>query len=181
MNEDGLKSGDYLTSVTPSGEQRWSWTLVVDVTGMNCTCVLEVHLSGLGHDTPIESIVVYLGDSNHHPVIKAPSEPVFLLTAGELVVDIDAISPLGTLDDSVLNIRVCEAPNSVCLKEAQAMKLNSTISDHIQLLFNASVFPLDDGFWMFSVLLEDRTLTASNEDSLIVQLDRHAPTDLHSK
>ena len=35
LNEGGLKSGDYLTSVTPSGEQRWSWTLVVDVTGMN--------------------------------------------------------------------------------------------------------------------------------------------------
>ena len=180
LNEGGLKSGDYLTSVTPSGEQRWSWTLVVDVTGMNCTCVLEVHLSGLGLDTPIESIVVYLGDSNHHPVIKTPIEPVFLLTAGELVVDIDAISPLGTLDDSVLNIRVCEAPNSVCLKEAQAMKLNSSISDHIQLLFNASVFPLDDGFWMFSVLLEDRTLTASNEVSFIVQIDRQAPTVLLS-
>ena len=180
LNEGGLKSGEYLTSVTPSGEQRWSWTLVVDVTGMNCTCVLEVYFSGLNLDTPIESIVVYLGDSNHHPVIKTSSEPLFLLTAGELVVDFDGISPLGTLNDSVLNIGVCEAPNSVCLREAQAIKLNSSISDHIQLFFNASVFPLDDGFWMFSVFLEDRTLTASNEVSFIVQVDRQAPAVLLS-
>ena len=179
LNESGLKSGDYLTSVTPSGEQHWSWTLVVDVSGMNCTCVLEVYLSESDGTTPIATIVLYLGHSYHYPVLhhrEAPSEPLFLLTAGNLVVGIDAISPLGTLDDSVLNVRVCEAPNSVCLKEAQPMKLNSSISNHIQLLFNATTFPLDDGFWMFSILLEDRTLTASNEVFFIVQIDRQAPS-----
>lgn len=176
QNSAELKSGDYLSSVTPSGEQHWSWTLVVDVSSMNCTCVLEVYLTDSQVDSPIQSILLYLGHSNHHPVIKAPDDQLLLLTAGNLSVDIDAISPLGTLDDSVLRVRVCEAPNSVCLKEAEPMKLNTSISNYIQLLFNASDFPLNDGFWMFSILLEDRTLTASNEVSFVIQIDRNAPT-----
>ena len=69
LNESGLKSGDYLTSVTPSGEQHWSWTLVVDVSGMNCTCVLEVYLSASDGSTPIATIVLYLGHSYHYPVL----------------------------------------------------------------------------------------------------------------
>ena len=41
---DVIQEGEYLSSVTPSGDHQWSWTLVVDVSTLDCTCVVEIEL-----------------------------------------------------------------------------------------------------------------------------------------
>ena len=169
-----LLAGDYLSSVTPSGEQRWSWTLVVDVSQLNCTCVLTI-IQGDEHHSPRAQIHLYLGETGHRPILQQPVHSTYLLAGGELEIDIEAITPSGTLNDSLITFTVCEAPNAVCLKEPETMKLNSTLSDQLHLRLNASTLPLADGIWKITVVLSDRTLTASNSISYTLQLDRHAP------
>ena len=169
-----LVTGDYLSSVTPSGEQRWSWTLVVDVSQLNCTCVLTI-TQGDEHHSPRAHIYLYLGETSHRPILQQPIPSTYLLVGGELEIDIEAITPAGTLNESVISFTVCEAPNAVCLKEPEPMKLNSTLSDKLHLSLNASTLALADGIWKITVVLSDRTLTSSNLISYTLQLDRHAP------
>jgi len=169
-----LLTGDYLSSVTPSGEQRWSWTLVVDVSQLNCTCVLTI-IQGDGHHSPRAQIYLYLGETGHRPILQQPMPSTYLLVGGELDIEIEAITPAGTLNDSLISFTVCEAPNAVCLKEPEPVKLNSTLTDKLYLKFNASTLTLADGIWKITVMLSDRTLTASNLISYTLQIDRHAP------
>lgn len=169
-----LLAGDYLSSVTPSGEQRWSWTLVVDVSQLNCTCVLTI-IQGEKHHSPRAYIHLYLGENGHRPVLQQPIPSTYLLVGGELEIDIEAITPVGTLNESIISFTVCEAPNAVCLKEPEPIKLNSTLSDKLHLKLNASTLTLADGIWKITVVLSDRTLTTSNLISYTLQLDRHAP------
>ena len=169
-----LLTGDYLSSVTPSGEQRWSWTLVVDVSHLNCTCVLTI-TQGDELQSPRGHITLYIGDTNHRPVLQQPMQSAYLLAGGDLEISIDAVTPSGTLNDSVISFTVCEAPNAVCLKEPTPVKLNSSLSDKLHLYLNASTLPLADGIWKITVVLSDRALIASNSISYTLQLDRQAP------
>jgi hypothetical protein len=172
-----LLVGDYLTSVVPSGEERWSWSLVMDVEGLNCTCAVRIHLfGGMGHSQPPPpQLIVYLGEQNHVPVLKAPLQSHFLLTEGEMDVNMEAVSPLGTLLDSVVTVHICEAPNLVCLQESIPFKINATVSDMLTLHLDAESMNLEDGFWKFEIMLEDRALSPSNTISFFLQLDRMAP------
>ena len=169
-----LLTGDYLSSVTPSGEQRWSWTLVVDVSHLNCTCVLTIAQGDELH-SPRAHITLYIGDTNHRPVLQQPMQSTYLLAGGDLEITLDAVTPSGTLNGSVISFTVCEAPNAVCLKEPDSVKLNSTLSDKLHLHLNATTLPLADGIWKITVVLSDRALTASNPVSYTLQLDRQAP------
>ena len=169
-----LLTGDYLSSVTPSGEQRWSWTLVVDVSQLNCTCVLTITQVD-EHHSPRAHIYLYLGETDHRPILQQPLQSTYLLAGGDLEIDIVAITPSGALNDSVISFTVCEAPNAVCLKEPEPVRLNSTLTDKLHLHLNATTLTLDDGIWKITVVLSDRTLTASNSISYTLQLDRHAP------
>ena len=70
---DVISHGDYLSSVIPSGESRWSWTLVIDVEGIDCTCVLEVHASSdMDHQPSL--FHTYLGESGHRPLLMEHAE-----------------------------------------------------------------------------------------------------------
>ena len=169
-----LLTGDYLSSVTPSGEHRWSWTLVVDVSHLNCTCVLSI-TQGDEPQSPRAHIHLYLGETNHRPVLQHPVHSTYLLAGGDLEISIDAITPSGTLNDALISFTVCEAPNAVCLKEPEPLKLNSTLSDKLHLHLNATTLPLADGIWKITVVLSDRALIASNSISYTLQLDRQAP------
>lgn len=172
---DVLVSGDYLSSVTPSGENRWSWTLVVDVEGVNCTCVVQIHTSlNKTHDPAL--LYVYLGESGHRPLLMDSFEHIHLLSQGVIEVQFDALTPLGTVNGSVISSQICEAPNDVCLIETTPFKLNTIVEENgFHIIFNATTLELPDGYWKFTLELEDLMLRPSNPVSILLHLDRQAP------
>jgi len=170
-----ITSGDYLSSVIPSGEQRWSWTLVIDVEGIDCTCVLEVHPSPDPDQQPA-LLHTYLGESGHRPLLMPPSENTYLLTQDVMDIGFDALTPLGTVNGSVITAHVCEAPNDVCLVEATPFNLDARMEkEGFHVMFNATALDLPDGFWKFELEMEDLMLRPSNPVSFLLHLDRQAP------
>ena len=170
---DTLAEGTHLSSVIPSGEKQWRWTLVLDVEDIHCTCSVEVLVNN--HSLHPSVIMVYLGDSGHRPVLKPLSNPLYLLTTETLVVEMDAVTPSQSLNGSALSTTVCEAPWAVCLAEKVPFELTYSVTDSIGIEFNSTEIALPDGFWMFHIELEDRTLKVSNTVSFVLQLDRQAP------
>ena len=92
-----IVSGDFLSSVIPSGEDRWSWMLSIDVADVDCTCVVEVFLDELQEDQPA-SLIVYLGQdlATHRPVLSPPEQGLHLFTTGMLHLRLDAVTPDGS-------------------------------------------------------------------------------------
>ena len=170
---DILVEGTHLSSVVPSGETQWRWTLVLDVEDIHCTCRVEVLANNQSLHPAV--ITVYLGDSDHRPVLKPFSNPFYLLTTEHLVVEMDAVTPSQSLNGSALSTTLCEAPWGVCLAEKVPFELTYSVTDSINIEFNSSEIALPDGFWMFHIELEDRTLKVSNTVSFVLQLDRQAP------
>ena len=172
---DLVAQGDYLSSVTPSGENRWSWSLVVNVSGLDCTCELKIDLGPDDKGEP-SSLYLYLGDTNHRPVLSPSVEPIYLLTDGSLTIDFEALTPTLSLEDSVASAFICQAPNAVCLVPSMPYSLNfSLVGSMVQVVFNASTIELPDGFWKFELELEDKLLRPSNTVIFTLHLDRQAP------
>ena len=176
-----IVSGDFLSSVIPSGEDRWSWMLSIDVADVDCTCVVEVFLDELQEDQPA-SLIVYLGQDlgTHRPVLSPPEQGLHLFTTGMLHLRLDAVTPDGSLNGSMISATVCEAPSSVCLVESVPFELSATYNDYIQISMDAIELSLPDGFWRFMVEMEDRTLKPSNQVNFTIHLDRQAPSVLLS-
>ena len=176
-----IVSGDFLSSVIPSGEERWSWMLSIDVSGVDCTCAVEVFFDGLHEEEPA-TIIVYLGQemATHRPVLSPPEQDLYLLTTGMLHLQLDAVTPDGSLNGSMIYATVCEAPSSVCLVESVPFKLVATYNDYVQITMDATDLLLPDGFWRFTVEMEDRTLKPSNPVNFTIHLDRQAPIVLLS-
>lgn len=172
---DVITHGDYLSSVIPSGENRWSWTLVIDVEGIDCTCVLEVHASSdLDHQPAL--FHTYLGESGHRPLLMEHAESIHLLTEGVMDLGFDALTPLGTVNGSMITAHICEAPNDVCLVEATPFKLDARMEkEGFHVTLNATALQLPDGFWKFELEMEDLMLRPSNPISFLLHLDRQAP------
>jgi len=71
---DGLSSwslelsGSHFTSVEPSAESLWNWTLDITTAGIECTCLLTISVPN-GLDPMSNSLIVYLGETGHRPMI----------------------------------------------------------------------------------------------------------------
>lgn len=171
---DVIQEGEYLSSVTPSGDHQWSWTLVVDVSTLDCTCVVEIELYN-GPEAFTSQLVVYLGNLSHRPVLSEPMLSTYTLTEGEMEVPLHAVTPSGDLNGSVLSASLCEAPTSVCLAPLVPFSLNVDFGQDVRIKLNATTLDLPDGFWKFHLEMEDRMLNPSNPVSFTLQLDRQAP------
>ena len=56
-----LASGEFFTSVTPIAEGLWIWSIVIDVSGFNCTCLLEVtQIDGSGEESL--NRIIFIGE-----------------------------------------------------------------------------------------------------------------------
>ena len=169
-----IQEGEYLTSVTPAGDHQWRWSLVVDVSSLDCTCVVEIDLHN-GPEAFTSQLIVYLGNLSHRPVLSEPMLSTYTLTEGEMEVPFNAVTPSGDLNGSVLSVSLCEAPTSVCLAPLVPFTLDVYFDQDVRIKLNSTTLDLPDGFWKFHLEMEDRMLNPSNPVSFTLQLDRQAP------
>ena len=178
-----VKSGDFLTTVTPITDNFWSWTLDFDIPELNCTCYLIISVPD-GIDVIQANLLLYIGSSNHRPEMMLPhslessftSQNRILLSKLDATVSLKAYVPSGTLETSTLIANVCESPFWVCLQERFEIMLDfTTQDDEISILLNADELQLDDGIWDFELILIDELLSESASIHLQVHIDTQLP------
>ncbi|MGB2080945.1 MAG: hypothetical protein ACPHZ6_04105, partial [Poseidonia sp.] len=64
-----LLNGPYLTSVTPVGEDSFTWSLDINVTGIDCTCFIRLQTNWGGDRSFEPFLIVFLGHDHHRPVL----------------------------------------------------------------------------------------------------------------
>ena len=184
-----LLSGQYLDSIVPTNEGIWEWNLDVNISGLNCTCSVVVSSSSNGtmgqEEAYSSSLIVYLGESGHHPYILYESISNLKIDQTNYLVTFTVITPQEALDELtistnqgfILDSNYCQAPSNVCLDNTMIANLNYTyIGDKLTISIDQDALVMNDGFWMFDFSLKDQFLRESNTVYSTLVLDDTPPS-----
>jgi len=172
-----LASGDFFTSVTPIDEGLWIWSIVIDVSGFNCTCMLEVtQMDDSGEE--LLNRIIFIGEGPHSPVISHNHDSSIIVD-GEYVISSRAILADSQTSDSKLILNWCLAPNGACDGTLFDSEVNASWENDIGTFsINVSSLGLDDGVWKFTYHLQDVFLRTSAEIEMTVFVDQTNPTSV---
>ncbi len=178
---DGLSSwslelsGSHFTSVEPSAESLWNWTLDITTAGIECTCLLTISVPN-GLDPMSNSLIVYLGETAHRPMILDIDYDTTIVIDQPITIEIAYVVP--GLNNTGVNViaNICEAPHSVCLEEPNLISLNQSDDDGtVFVTLDHLEMDIDDGIYQFEFVVVDALLLYSNSESLAVVIDTHEP------
>ena len=185
-----LMSGQHLTSVQPVADGEFQWSLEVEATGLQCTCMVEILVDE--PDGPQQSwrLVVYFGTEGHRPVmlsepaiasVQTPDAPEdiaehsTLLTTSTIVHQKVVLPPASASIISVAG-SICEAPNGVCLDEPKPIQLPfSSTPSGLNISLQPDVLGVVQGVWKLEILATDDLLRSTMAAAVTVLHDTDAP------
>ena len=182
-NQTVLESGK-LSTVSSISEGHWEWTLQLNVSNYDCTCRILVAQVGDQHLSQYNSRIVYIGTLNHSPYIhpvnlmyESSSLYDYLLADNSLSITIPVVIPPSSLDEIIVKVDVCKAPNHVCkdLKVAFTEFNFSILDNEIVLVLKPEIVDLSDGFWKFEITVLDKFLRSSNVETISLLIDQNLP------
>jgi hypothetical protein len=187
-----MLSSPYLDSVVPyslpeSGMTMWSWNHSFNLTGIDCTCYVEISLL---EQTDLTSfgLVVYAGQDNHRPVLRPSSssgeDPLTttqIFSEGMIDISFGYILPpspefIVESDVNILpEVRYCSAPYGICVDEYSTITTTYSIDNELNLLIDVDGNQLDDGFYLLQIQIQDSYLSLSNNVTQYVIIDQTKP------
>lgn len=169
-----MRSGNYFSEVIPLDEGLWSWSINVDVNGLNCTCWLEIS-QPVGLEKEFLNRIIFIGAGPHNPVISPLHEKSIVI---DEPVTISAIGILAdsNASDSKLAMSWCYAPHGACEGNTSSSEVNITWSDTVgSFVIDATELGLHDGVWKFTYWLQDAFLRESPIVETTVYVDQTNP------
>lgn len=173
--QERLVEGGFLDHVLPDGEDRWTWDLGVNVSGIDCTCALHV-VAG----ESVSLIVVYIGSpTSWRPVWnKAPPGFIPMVDGANATLLLDIIFPPGRgAELNAHGLRCPSTANGVCQGEAEPFSV-PVVPDgagyHLDLRWSAWS---TNSLWNISSFAVTDTLLASTKTvTMVLLLDDDIPS-----
>lgn len=161
-------SGPFLTTVSPIADGLYSWTLLVSVDGVSCTCYVELETQNTHHQVQSFSLILYIGQTHQRPVLwqelhsfamGAPmsAEDLILQDEKEIVLGIS----IPNEEETNLKVfaEVCEAPFEVCLTTPNHLDLDySLFDDELRLQMSPEILKIQEGIWNVDLKVQDEYL-----------------------
>lgn len=187
-----LLNGPFLTSVQPVSEDQFSWNLVVDIPGIECTCFVDISIDDATVEPISSRLIVYLGINYHRPVfiheldfLPGPESSMMsegdgghvAILASELNISYDLISPPAGGTIVSVSALVCPAPFGVCTVSPVEVNIPFTF-DHegLHLTINPDSLQLDEGLWQFDFTAKDSLLRTTGGMRTVFLHDTQPPT-----
>ena len=168
-------SGSHFSDVVPVSENMWNWTLEINITEIDCTCLLTISIPN-GLDPMTKSIIVYLGVSEHRPMILDIQYATTIVVEEQVSIEIEYVTPSINNTGVTVFSTICEAPHGVCFEESHPITFNQSDNNGIVTI---TLDPLDmgigDGIYQLEFYITDALLLNSNTETLAIVLDTHAP------
>ncbi|RZD43758.1 MAG: hypothetical protein CXT70_00855, partial [Methanobacteriota archaeon] len=115
-----------------------------------------------GLDPMSKSIIVYLGETGHRPMILDIDYTTTIVIEQPVIIEIDYTVPGLSNTGVTVFATVCEAPYAVCLEEPHAITLNQTDDNGTVILtLNHLEMELADGIYKFEFFVMDALLLSS--------------------
>lgn len=180
-NEESINQSNIFEKVTIENNV-WFWEVSIYVGQLNCTCDFTVK-----HESQNQyhqsKILVYLGESNHFPVIE--SIPSFQLPSDtyDVVLNYAVTWPSsggGSLDGlniSMFKAEICQYSGEACVSSSLSVELPYTVSNEGLYVMQISQeeIGLTDGNWLFDIVFRDSYLRISNLHSKVLTFDTNPP------
>ncbi len=169
------ESGSHFSDVIPVSENMWNWTLEINDTEIDCTCLLTISIPN-GLDPMTKSIIVYLGVSEHRPMILDIQYVTTIIVDQPIAIEMEYVTP-GINNAGVTAFsNICEAPHGVCFEEFQPLIFNQSDDDGtVTITLDSVEMGIDDGIFQLEFYITDALLLDSNTETLAIVIDTHPP------
>ena len=164
-----LADGNFFTEVTPLSVDRWQWRLEVDVSSLNCACILIFYHHIATQNTPIYlHKTIFIGEGPFSPILITWSE--FLIDSEmaddtSFGLEISGTVANGALNESTIIASYCKITSGyVCddsTNNTRELSINWSGNDGI-LMLNSRDLSLSEGEWWFILSLRDSNLLQSS-------------------
>ena len=154
------------------------WELSIYVGHLNCSCQFSIT-----HHHHQSSILVYLGTSNHFPIIESipsfqlPSDNYDVVLNYAVTWPINEVESLGGLNISMFRAEICQYSGEACVSNSFNVELPYTVSNDGLYMIQISQedMALSDGNWLFDIVFRDSYLRTSNLHSKVLTFDTNPP------
>ena len=168
-------SGSHFSDVVPVSENMWNWTLEINISEIDCTCLLTISIPN-GLDPMTKSIIVYLGVSEHRPMILDIQYATTIVVEQPVSIEIEYVTPSINNTGVTVFSAICEAPHGVCFEESHPITFNQSDNNGtVTITLDPLEMGIDDGIYQLEFYLTDALLLNSNTENLAIVLDTHAP------
>ena len=168
-------SGSHFSDVVPVSENMWNWTLEINITEIDCTCLLPISIPN-GLDPMTKSIIVYLGVSEHRPMILDIQYATTIVVEEQVSIEIEYVTPSINNTGVTVFSTICEAPHGVCFEESHPITFNQSDNNGTAtIMLDPLVMGIEDGIYQLEFHITDALLLNSNTETLAIVLDTHAP------
>ncbi len=188
-----LTTSLFFDSVVPytdseTDKTMWEWEHSFDLDTIDCTCYIEISLLERT-DLISFGLIVYIGDEHHRPVLMNGLDTdanqfysTQIYNDNLIYLSYHFLLPPSQTDsvevgDFVLsNVRICNAPNGICLGSFTNIGSTDFVLDNdISLQIDADEQSIQDGYYLLQVQIQDVYLTLSNNITQFVIIDQSKP------
>ncbi len=160
----------------------WYWEVSIYVGQLNCTCDFNIMHESQNHHHQ-STIIVYLGESNHFPIIESilsfqlPSDSYDVVLNYAVTWPISEDEPLDALNISMFKAEICQYSGEACVSSSFSIELPYTVLDDglYMIQISQEEIGLNDGNWLFDIVFRDSYLRISNLHSKVLTFDTNPP------
>ena len=155
------------------------WELSIYVGDFNCSCQFSI----THEDNHQSSILLYLGTSNHFPIIESipsfqlPSDGYDTILNYAVTWPINEVESLDGLNISMFRAEICQYSGEACVSNSFDVELSYTVlNDGLYMIqISQEDLALSDGNWLFDIVFRDSYLRSSNLHSKVLTFDTNPP------
>lgn len=160
----------------------WYWELSIYIGELNCSCEFSiVHQHNDNHHQ--SNILVYLGESNHFPIIenipsfKSPSDNSDVVLKYAVTWPSNDNVLIDGLNITLFKAEICQYSGEACVSNSFSIELPySVLNDGLYMIeINQKELQINDGNWLFNVIFRDSYLRTSNLHSKVLTFDSNPP------
>ena len=181
LNQNIINESNIFEIVTVE-DNLWYWELSIYVGDFNCSCKFSI-MHQHSNNNHQSNILVYLGESNHIPIIE--NIPSFQShdDDSDVVLKYAVTWPFNNgelingLNISLFKAEICQFSGEACVSNSFVIELPYTVlNDGIHMIqINQEEIQIDDGNWLFNIIYRDSYLRSSNLDSKVLTFDSNPP------
>ena len=176
--ENILQSGDFFTEVIPIQDGLWSWELSINVSEIECICLVQITQSTMD-ESEVLNRILFIGEGPHPPVLS-PLHDSIVMIDGQATLNAEVMHSIAANESNLL-VSWCYSPNGACEGDVYNKQIGlqqNELSKTHELSFSIDVenYSLNDGIWKFEYQLQNPVLEISPTVSFDLYVDHTDPT-----
>ncbi|MBT4920332.1 MAG: hypothetical protein HON10_02970 [Euryarchaeota archaeon] len=160
----------------------WHWELSIYIGDLNCSCDFSI-IHQHNDNSHQSNILVYLGESNHFPIIEhipsfqSPNDDSDVVLKYAVTWPSNDNGLIEGLNISLFKAEICLYSGEACVSNPFSIELPYSVQNDgfYMIQINQEEIQISDGNWLFNIIYRDSYLRTSNLHSKVLTFDSNPP------